>query len=147
MRLEGIVKYPTCGKSVHHSRHPQRSHQQSRTMGVDGSSERSNQTSESSSLHLCRLRLGQWAISTCFTTFRPLYIHNILCTNTPLQSPGVYTVYSLTWFDISTSGVSALQVRTLVLYSEANARVIPLEAYALLFRATRDMSSLIVPRS
>lgn len=46
-----------------------------------------------------------------------------------------------------TCGVSALQVQTLVLYSEANARVIPLEAYALLFRATRDVSSLIVPRN
>lgn len=82
---------------------------------------------------------------------RPLdhYIYtNILCNTIPLSlSPSSRLVYSLTWFDTSTSGDSALQGRTLVLYSEANARVIPTEAYALLFRATREVSSLIVPRS
>ena len=55
--------------------------------------------------------------------------------------------YMVHYKPTGTCGVSALQVQTLVLYSEANARVIPLEAYALLFRATRDVSSLIVPRS
>ena len=60
----------------------------------------------------------------------------------PFSSP----VYSLTWFDTSTSGDSALRSQTLPLYSGTNARVTPVEAYALLFQATRDVSSLIVPR-
>jgi hypothetical protein len=77
-------------------------------------------------------------LSTTLYTQHPLQYH---------ASPFSTLVYSLTWFGTSTSGDSALQARTQVLYSEANARVIPTEAYALLFRATRDVSSLIVPRS
>ena len=68
----------------------------------------------------------------------PLYHH---------ASPVLSPVYSLTWFDTSTSGDSALREQTLPLYSETNARVTPVEAYALLSQATRDMSGLIVPRT
>jgi hypothetical protein len=65
-------------------------------------------------------------LSTSLYTHRALYSHAY-----PLLRSA--SVYSLTWFDTSTSGDSALRARTLVLYSEANARVIPKEAYALLF--------------
>lgn len=61
-------------------------------------------------------------------------------------SPEFIPVFSLTWFDTSTSGDSALRGQTLPLYSETNARVTPVGAYALIFQATRDVSSLIVPR-
>ena len=80
------------------------------------------------------------------TTSRPLYIHNTSSAipYLSLHRPGLYTrLHGLIQVP---SGDSALQSRTLLLYSEANARVIPTEAYALLFRATRDVSSLIVPR-
>ena len=54
----------------------------------------------------------------------PLYYH---------ASPVFIPVFSLTWFDTSTSGDSALRGQTLPLYSGTNARVTPVEAYALLF--------------
>ena len=54
----------------------------------------------------------------------PVYYH---------ASPVSIPVFSLTWFDTSTSGDSALRGQTLPLYSGTNARVTPVEAYALLF--------------
>lgn len=69
-------------------------------------------------------------------------VGSLYCYAFPVSIP----VYSLTWFDTSTCGDSALQGQSLPLYSETNARVIPVEAYALLFQATRDVSGLTVAR-
>jgi hypothetical protein len=79
-------------------------------------------------------------LSTTLYTQRP--VGPLYCHVSPVSSP----VYSLTWFDTSTCGDSALQGPTLPLCSETNARVIQVEAYALLFQATRDVSGLTVPR-
>lgn len=80
-------------------------------------------------------------LSTTLYTQRP--VGSLYCYASSVSIP----VYSLTWFDSSICGDSALQGQSLPLYSETNARVIPVEAYALLFQATRDVSGLTIPRN